>query len=100
MPTLQLLLRNKNKLLGTHGLLKIFRQSLLKTIRNAIYATRCFGECCFRIDSLCVVQDDPIDLRQQIESMDRIYGNALLTIVAADAEHAEIGLSGVDKKVS
>jgi len=30
--------------------------------------------------------------------MDRIYGNALLTIVAADAEHANVGLAGVDKR--
>lgn len=96
-PTFQLLQSNKNKLLRTHGLLKIFRRSLPKTIRDAIHATRGFGERYLWIDSLCVVQDDPVDLRQQIETVDRIYGNALLTIVAADAVHANVGLAGVDK---
>jgi len=96
-PTFQLLQSNKNKLLRTHGLLKIFRQSLPKTIRDAIYATRTFGERYLWIDSLCVIQDDVDDMRQQLEMMDRIYGNALLTIVAADAEHADVGLAGVDK---
>jgi len=96
-PTLQLLRSNKKKLLRTHGLLKMFRHSLPKTIRDAINATQGFGERYLWIDSLCVVQDDPVDLRQQLETIDRIYGNALLTIVAADAEHADVGLAGVDK---
>lgn len=96
-PTFQLLQSNKKKLTRTHGLLKIFRQNLPKTIRDAIHATRSFGERYLWVDSLCVVQDDEVDLRQQLETMDRIYGNALLTIVAADAEHADGGLAGVDK---
>ncbi len=29
--------------------------------------------------------------------MDRIYGNALLTVVAADTEHADVGFAGVTR---
>lgn len=95
-PTFELLQSNRNKLLRTHGLLKIFRHSLPRTIRHAITATRAFGERYLWVDALCVVQDDEIDVRQQLNAMDRIYGNALLTIVAADAEHAAVGLRGVE----
>ena len=95
--TFQLLQSNKKKILRTHGLLKIFRHSLPKTMHDAILATRGFGERYLWVDSLCVVHDDEVDKRHQLEIMDRIYGNALLTIVAADAEHANMGLDGVEK---
>lgn len=39
-----------------------------------------------------------IDLYQQIETMDRMHGNALLIMVAADKEHADLGLAVVDKE--
>lgn len=93
----QLLQSNRSKLLRTHGLLRIFRHSLPKTIRDAIFATRGFGERYLWIDSLCIVHDDDVDVRHQLDNMDRIYGNALVTIVAADAEHVDAGLAGVEE---
>lgn len=95
--TFQLLQHNKQKLVRTHGLFKIFRHSLSKTVRDAIAVTRGFGERYLWIDSLCIVHDDDLDKQHQIEIMDRIYGNALLTIVAADAESEDDGIAGVDK---
>ena len=95
--TFQLLQINKSKLLRTHGLLKIFRHGLPKTVRDAILATRAFGERFLWVDSLCVIHDNEADVRQQLDIMDRIYGNALVTIVAADGEHVDVGLRGVEK---
>ena len=95
--TYQLLRNNKNRLVRTHGLFKVFRHNLSKTLRDAILATRGFGERYLWIDSLCIVHDDEEDKRQQIKVMDRIYGNALLTMVVADAEHADVGIAGVEK---
>ena len=94
--TFQLMQHNKSKVLRTHGLLKVFRNSLPRTIRDAILATRGFGERYLWVDSLCVIHDDDTDMHQQSGNMDRIYGNALLTIVAADAESADGGLAGVE----
>ncbi|KAF2190850.1 hypothetical protein K469DRAFT_736556 [Zopfia rhizophila CBS 207.26] len=49
------------------------------------------------VDALCIQQDNAIDSEAQIGQMDRIYRNALLTIVAADGQNANspfIGVSG------
>ncbi|KAL8824269.1 MAG: hypothetical protein Q9191_005170 [Dirinaria sp. TL-2023a] len=93
----KLLRNNKNRLVRTHGLFKVFRHNLSKTVRDAISATRAFGERYLWIDSLCIVHDDEVEKRQQLDVMDRIYGNAVLTLVVADAEHAGVGISGVEE---
>ena len=80
-----------------HGLLKYFRNNLSKTLRDAINVTRGFEERYLWIDSLCIEQDNELDKRNQTGMMDRIFGNALLTIVAADAENADVGLGGVER---
>lgn len=95
--TFQLLQGNKHKLMRPHGLLRYFRSSLSKTLRDAINVTRGFEERYLWVDSLCIEQDNELDRRKQINMMDRIFGNAILTIVAADAENADIGLGGVER---
>ena len=95
--TYQLLRNNKNRLVRTHGLFKVFRHNLSKTVRDAISATRGFGERYLWIDSLCIVHDDEVDKQRQLGVMDRIYSNALLTMVVADAEGADVGIAGVEK---
>ena len=93
----ELLQSNKHKLMRSHGLLKFFRRDLPKTLRDAINVTRGLEERYLWIDSLCIEQDNELDKRKQIDMMDRIFGNSVLTIVAADAENADVGLSGVER---
>jgi hypothetical protein len=56
------------------------------------------------VDSLCIVQHDEFDedylsaRLSQIEQMDRIFGHAVLTIVAADGLDARAGLTGISTK--
>ena len=93
----ELLQSNKHKLMRSHGLLKFFRHDLPKTLRDAINVTRGLEERYLWIDSLCIEQDNELDKRKQIDMMDRIFGNSVLTIVAADAENANVGLGGVER---
>ena len=93
----ELLQSNKHKLMRSHGLLKFFRRDLPKTLRDAINVTRGLEERYLWIDSLCIEQDNDLDKRKQINMMDRIFGNSILTIVAADAEDANVGLGGVER---
>jgi hypothetical protein len=63
------------------------------TILNAIEFVRLLGE---RYDSLCTVQDDDEDRKQeQLNSMAAIYANGSLNILAADGSNATYGLRGV-----
>lgn len=95
--TFELLTSNKLKLTRPHGLLRHFRNDLSKMVRDAINVTRGFEERYLWIDSLCIEQDNELDKWKQHASMDRIFGNALLTIVAADAQHGDVGLGGVER---
>lgn len=49
----------------------------------------------FWFDSLCLVQDDPEDLRKGILAMDIFYEGPFVTIIAANSDGAEGGLPGV-----
>lgn len=93
----ELLQSNKHKLMRSHGLLKFFRRDLPKTLRDAINVTRGLEERYLWIDSLCIEQDNDLDKRKHIDMMDRIFGNSVLTIVAADAENANVGLGGIER---
>jgi hypothetical protein len=49
------------------------------------------------VDALCIVQDDS-DLKQrQINNMAAIYAGAFVTIVAAQGDHADAGLRGIQQ---
>ncbi|KAH0551764.1 hypothetical protein GP486_007018 [Trichoglossum hirsutum] len=77
---------------------------IAKTIRDAIEVTRRMGLQYLWVDSLCIIQhddrgeDNPDARASQIEQMDRIFGNATVTIVAADGLDAEAGLPGVSSR--
>ncbi|EJT71051.1 hypothetical protein GGTG_12072 [Gaeumannomyces tritici R3-111a-1] len=65
-----------------------------QTIVDAATVVRALGERYLWADQLCIIQDAP-DKALQIKAMDKIYGGALLTIVAADGDNADTGLPGV-----
>jgi heterokaryon incompatibility protein (HET) len=77
---------------------------IAKTIRDAIDVTRRMGLQYIWVDSLCIVQHDefgedyPSARLSQIEQMDRIFGHAVVTIVAADGLDAGAGLTGISTK--
>lgn len=47
----------------------------------------------YRVDSLCIIQDNPDEVKQMIGDKDKVYLNATLTIVAAGGENANAGLA-------
>lgn len=81
-----------------------FSIPIARTIRDAIDVTRRMGLQYLWVDSLCILQHDefgennPSARLSQIEQMDRIFGHAALTIVAADGPDAAAGLTGISNK--
>jgi Heterokaryon incompatibility protein (HET) len=45
------------------------------------------------VDSVCILQDDAVEKRSQIESMHNIYANVYVTLIAASAQDAQYPLS-------
>lgn len=65
-----------------------------QTITDAIMVVKALGERYLWVDQLCINQTES-NKALHIKSMDRVYGAALLTIVAADGIDANAGLPGV-----
>ncbi|PVH74309.1 HET-domain-containing protein, partial [Cadophora sp. DSE1049] len=79
-------LSNKNALVGA---------PLPRTVKDAMQLCVELGERYLWVDSLCIVQNDPMFQKQQIDIMDTIYAAAKFTIVAAAGNHANAGLPGI-----
>lgn len=65
---------------------------LPKTFRDCISFARDLGVQHIWIDSICIVQDDPEDWRQEASKMCSVYENAYITIAAAKAANGSAGL--------
>ena len=76
------------------GLAKL-QHMIPRTVCDAMTLVRLLGERYVWIDSLCIVQDDPEERHSLIANMDAVYGNAVLTVNAADGRDADAGLSGL-----
>ncbi|KAH8728763.1 heterokaryon incompatibility, partial [Phaeosphaeriaceae sp. PMI808] len=77
------------------GALKLHFQNIPRTIRDSVSFCRSIGERYLWVDSICIIQDNSEDKRNQIGSMDSIYANSSFTIVAAEGNSSEAGLAGV-----
>lgn len=75
-----------------HGGLENCLSKLPRALQDAINLVRCLGVRYIWIDSLCIVQDSKRSWNLNARAMDLIYGNALLTICAADGLDSSAGL--------
>ena len=64
---------------------------LPKSFQDAVVVIRYLGYRYLWVDSLCIVQDDPTDWREQLPQMVSIYSNAAVTIAASGAKDAYEG---------
>ncbi|KAL8916882.1 MAG: hypothetical protein Q9208_008284 [Pyrenodesmia sp. 3 TL-2023] len=85
--------RSNIKELERPGILRTLAHQLPGTIRDAIDLVSMIGYRFLWIDRLCIVQDDEVISQANIWNMDRIYGQSVLVIIAADGDHADSGLS-------
>lgn len=69
--------------------------SVGNTIKDAIAVAMSLDIRYLWVDRLCIIQDDKEDMETQIGQMDRIYGNAVVTIVAATSKNLHAGIPGV-----
>lgn len=74
-----------------------YLNKLPKTIRDTIELVRNLRIRYLWVDSICIVQDSPDAWNRNSAVMDLVYGNACLTICAADGENAHQGLRALDK---
>ena len=85
--------RNDNiDLLKTPKGLREWNETIPRTVVDAITLTRKLGEQYLWVDLLCIVQDDSSNKHSMISSMDRIFLQASLTIIAVTGENANSGL--------
>lgn len=81
-----------------HGGLERNLEQLPRVFHDAFNLVRCLGVRYLWIDSLCIVQDSSRSWGLNSRAMDLIYGNAVLTICAADGVDSSTGLRAMHPK--
>ena len=82
-------------LLTQSGALSLRKDQIPQVIRDTMKLVLAIGEKYLWVDTLCIVQDDPVDKHAQIAQMHTIYHQSALTIVAFSGETANSRLPGV-----
>jgi hypothetical protein len=67
-------------------------QLLPRSFQDAISFARRLGLAWIWIDSLCIIQDDPLDWKKEAAQMASIYQNAYVTLGATKSSHSNGGL--------
>jgi hypothetical protein len=67
-------------------------ESMPKTFKEALQVTEALGYRYIWIDALCIIQDDPNDVQQEMARMGEIYRRSTLTISAANGPDTDSGL--------
>jgi geranylgeranyl pyrophosphate synthase len=73
---------------------------LPRTLREAIYVTRCLGIPFIWIDALCIIQGDEADWGKECSMMAQVYSHPVVTIVAAMGSHCDEGFIPMDDMVN
>ena len=81
-----------------HGGLERNLKELPRVFHDAFNLVRCLGVRYIWIDSLCIVQGSSRSWGLNSRAMDLIYGNAILTICAADGVDSSTGLKAMHPK--
>ncbi|KAL9132439.1 MAG: hypothetical protein Q9175_006387 [Cornicularia normoerica] len=81
-----------------HGGLERNLKELPRVFHDAFNLVRCLGMRYIWIDSLCIVQDSSRSWGLNSRVMDLIYGNAVLTICAADGVDSSTSLRAMHPK--
>lgn len=81
--------------ISREGALENPKYKLPKTVLDAMTTCKKCGQRYLWVDLLCIVQDDKKDKDEEIRKMDKIYGSAVATIIAADGRDMNYGLRGV-----
>lgn len=86
------LIRTSSQNRSEHIETGILIENLPKTYQDALLVCKELGIDSIWIDSLCIVQDDEDDWREQASRMADVYENAHVTIAAVGARNASEGL--------
>lgn len=70
----------------------IIWSDLPKTFQDTINLARQLSVRYVWIDSLCIIQDDPIDWQKEAAMMESIYSGSFLTVAATAASNSHVGL--------
>ena len=81
--------------ISQEGALENPQYKLPRTVLDAMTACRKCRQRYLWVDLLCIVQNDEKDKQEEIRKMDKIYGSAVATIIAADGRDMNYGLRGV-----
>ncbi|KAH7409422.1 heterokaryon incompatibility protein-domain-containing protein [Cadophora sp. MPI-SDFR-AT-0126] len=65
--------------------------SLCKTFKDAVHITRMLGFQYLWIDSLCIIQNDVEDWRNEASKMSGVYGGSALNLAASAASDGRVG---------
>jgi hypothetical protein len=87
--------QQNESLLRRPGALSQFFGQLARTIQDAIILVSKVGMRYLWLDSLCIVQDNEADLKEQMAQMGEIYRHSHFTIFAISGQDANYGLPGV-----
>ncbi|KAL6709017.1 hypothetical protein ACN47E_002144 [Coniothyrium glycines] len=69
-----------------------------KTVLDAIKFTQALGYNLLWVDQYCIDQSNTPEVEQQLQQMDAIYKEAVVTLIAAAGGHADYGLVGVSRE--
>jgi hypothetical protein len=72
-------------------MVRIELEDLPRTLKDAVLVCRAIGMQWLWVDALYIIQDDPQDKLEQINTMDQVYQNAMLSIVLATSLGADKG---------
>ncbi|KAK2613145.1 hypothetical protein N8I77_000072 [Diaporthe amygdali] len=73
-------------------------ESFSKVVEDSFVVTKKLGYKYLWVDRYCINQNDDTNKHEQIRAMHLIYGNAVLTLIAAAGKNSDYGLPGVGSR--